>query len=200
MKINIPNVLLFSRLFFAIIIVNIALFPRTNSKIIVLFLMYTGIMADIFDGIIARRLNVSTEIFRLLDTVFDLLFYFSILFFITSINLKQISDNLLLICTIIILESSMYFISLARFRKLPSPHAFLSKFWGLYLIIEFTLLIIGVAGTHFKFALLAGIIVHVDRVLIYIFLRHWDHDIPSCYHAFQLRKGKAIKRNRIFNG
>jgi phosphatidylglycerophosphate synthase len=200
MKISIPNVLLFSRLFFAIIIVYITLFPCTNSKIIVLFLMYTGIIADIFDGIIARSLDVSTEIFRLLDTVFDLLFYFSILLFITSINPKEISENLLLICTIIILESSMYFISLARFRKLPSPHAVLSKFWGLYLIIEFTLLIIGVAGTHFKFALVAGIIVHVDRVLIYIFLRHWDHDIPSCYHAFQLRQGKAIKRYKIFNG
>jgi len=200
MKIKIPDVLLFSRLFFAIIIICITLFPYANAKTIVLFLMFTGIIADILDGIIARKLFVSTEIFRLLDTVFDLLFYVSILFFIASINPKEISDNLLLICIIIILEGSMYSISLARFRKLPSPHAILSKFWGLYMIIEFTLLIIGVAGTHFKIALVAGIIVHVDRVLIYMFLRHWDHDIPSCYHAFQLRKGEIIKRNKIFNG
>jgi cardiolipin synthase len=200
MKIRIPDVLLYSRLFISIIIVCIILFPCSNSKIIVLFLMYTGIIADIFDGIIARRLNLSTEIFRLLDTVFDLLFYFSILLFINSVNAKELSDNPLFICAILVLEGSMYIISLARFRKLPSPHAILSKFWGLYLIVEFTLLITGVGGNHFKLALAAGIIVHADRVLIYLFLKHWDHDIPSCYHAFLLSKGKPIKRNKIFNG
>jgi CDP-diacylglycerol--glycerol-3-phosphate 3-phosphatidyltransferase len=162
--------------------------------------MYTGIITDIFDGIIARKLNVSTEKFRLLDTIFDLIFYFSILFFISKINPFALSKNLLLIVIILILESLMYIISLTRFRKLPSPHAILSKFWGLYLIIEFSLLIIGVSGYHFTIALLVGTIVHIDRVLIYICLRQWDHDIPSCYHAIQLRQGKTISRKKIFNG
>jgi phosphatidylglycerophosphate synthase len=200
MRLNIPRILLYSRLLFAIIIVCVTFFPCSSPKIIVLFLMYFGILTDIFDGLIARRLNVSTENLRLLDTVFDLLFYVSILFFIVSINPRELSENLLLISIIIILEGSMYIISLVRFRKLPSPHAILSKFWGLYLIIEFTLLIIGVAGSHFTIALIVGIIVLFDRVLIYIFLRHWDHDIPSSYHALQLRRGKTIKRNKIFNG
>jgi len=162
--------------------------------------MYAGIISDLFDGIIARKLNVSTENFRVLDTVFDLLFYFSILLYILKINEKVLSENVKLISIIIILESLMYFISLARFRKLPSPHAILSKFWGIYMIIEFTLLIVGVTGNHFTVALVIGTIVHFDRVLIYIFIRQWDHDIPSCYHAFQLRQGKTIIRKKIFNG
>lgn len=200
MKIYIPKILLYSRLVFVLVISYLTLFRTTNSEWIVLTLMYAGIISDIFDGIIARKLNVSTENFRVLDTFFDLLFYFSILLYIFKINEKVLSENVVLISTIIILESLMYLISLARFRKRPSPHAILSKFWGIYLIIEFTLLIVGVTGVHFTFALVIGTIVHLDRVLIYTFIRQWDHDIPSCYHAFQLRQGKEIIRKKIFNG
>ncbi len=94
----------------------------------------------------------------------------------------------------------MYLVSLARFGKLPSPHAILSKFWGIYLVVEFSLLILGVNGSHFMFALYIGIFVHLDRVLIYILLREWDHDIPSSYHALLIRNGKSIHRNKLFNG
>lgn len=200
MKNYIPNILLYSRLVFVFIILALTFLDSPNSRLIVLLLMYIGIIGDIFDGIIARKLNISNEKFRLLDTVFDLFFYFSILFFIFTINRQTITNNKLLILIIITLEALMYLISMSRFGKLPSPHAILSKFWGLYLIIEFTLLIIGVTGNHFRIALILGIIVHIDRVLIYVLLRHWDHDIPSAYHAFLCRQGKPIKRKNIFNG
>jgi CDP-diacylglycerol--glycerol-3-phosphate 3-phosphatidyltransferase len=171
-----------------------------SKKSIVLILMYAGIISDIFDGIIARRLNISTKNFRQLDTIFDLIFYFSILFFIISINLQSILDTIVLIGFILTLEALMYIISLTRFRKLPSPHAILSKLWGIYIVVEFSLLIIGISGYHFKIALVFGLIAHIDRVLIYILLRHWDHDIPSSYHAYMLRQGKQILRNKLFNG
>lgn len=200
MKQQIPKILLYSRLLFFVAIIFIAIYQPSGAKVFVLILMFTGIVADIFDGIIARKLNISTKNFRLLDTVFDLLFYLSILFFILSVNKPEITDNLWLISIILSLESCMYLISLARFGKLPSPHAILSKFWGLYLVIEFTLLITGLQGNHFTMALCAGILVHTDRVLIYILIRQWDHDIPSAYHALKLRQGIPIKRNKLFNG
>ena len=162
--------------------------------------MYAGIIGDIFDGIIARKFNLSTDRFRLLDTIFDLLFYLSLLFFILSINYQAIIDNLQFILCILTLEGLMYLISWARFGKLPSPHAIMSKFWGLYIVIEFTLLIIGLQGNHFTIALYIGIIVHLDRLLIYILLKQWDHDIPSCYHALLLRQGRPMKRKKLFNG
>ncbi len=98
------------------------------------------------------------------------------------------------------LEAFMYATCLFRFNKLPSPHAILSKFWGIYLVIEFTLLILGIKGSHFTIALILGLIAHADRVLIYMFLKEWDHDIPSFYHAIQLRMGRPIQRKKIFNG
>ncbi len=171
-----------------------------NAKYFVLILMHTGVIADIFDGIIARKLNISTTSFRVLDTIFDLLFYLSILVYIASTNSHAISNNTLLIVIIISLEGLMYIVSFIRFKKAPSPHAILSKFWGLYIIIEFTLLIMGVAGNHFTIALCFGVIIHTERVLIYSILKQWDHDIPTVYHALQLKQGKQIVRRKIFNG
>lgn len=200
MKNKIPKLLLYSRLFFALLIITITLYPLINSKIIILIIMYLGILTDIFDGIIARKLNISTENFRVLDTVFDLLFYFSILFFIISINQNVFFDNKIVIIIILVLEFLMYIISLLRFGKLPSPHAILSKFWGLYIIIEFSLILCQVKGTHFFIALIIGVFVHLDRVLIYILLKNWEHDVPSSYHALMIRQGRNIKRIKLFNG
>ena len=200
MKLHIPKILLYSRLVFFFAIVVLTILKSANSPVIVLYLMYLGILADVFDGIIARKLNISTENFRLLDTIFDLLFYLSILIFILSINRQAITDNLQLILIILTLEGFMYFISLARFGKLPSPHDIMSKFWGIYIVIEFTLLILGVKGNHFTIALFFGLMVHTDRLLIYCLLRSWDHDIPTVYHALMLRKGMPITRNKMFNG
>ena len=107
------------------------------------------IFSDIFDGVIARRLGVSTNNLRLLDTLVDLLFYLSLFNYISIRNSSIVKENLILIVSILVLEGFMYAISLIRFRTLPSPHAILSKFWGVVLVIEFSLLLIGVDGNHF---------------------------------------------------
>jgi Phosphatidylglycerophosphate synthase len=200
MKNKIPKLLLYSRLFFALLIITITIYPLLNSKIIVLVIMYLGIVTDVFDGLIARELNISTENFRVLDTVFDLLFYFTIFFFIISVNHHVFLDNKIVISIILFLEFLMYTISMIRFGKLPSPHAILSKFWGLYIITEFSLILCQVKGNHFFISLIIGILVHLDRVLIYILIRNWEHDVLSSYHALRIRQGRNIKRIKLFNG
>lgn len=196
----IPKILLYSRLVFAFILLLLTVYQPNYVRFIVLLLLYLGVISDIFDGIIARKLNISTDNFRVLDTIFDMLFFFSILIFIYSVDQKSLYENRYLISIIFSLEMLMYLFSLIKFKILPSPHSILSKFWGLYMVIEFTLLIVGVKGNHFTIALIYGIVVHFDRFLIYLLLKKWDHDIPSSYHAFLLRQGKTITRNKIFNG
>jgi phosphatidylglycerophosphate synthase len=162
--------------------------------------MYAGIISDVFDGIIARKLNLSTQNLRLFDTGVDLFFYMALLVYINSLHPQIIPDNFAFVLIILSLEGVMYAISLLRFQKFPSPHAILSKFWGIYLVIEFTLLLLGISGIHFRIALLFGLVAHIDRVLIYALLPRWEHDIPSAYHALLLRQGKTIRRRKLFNG
>ena len=85
MKKQIPNILLYSRLLIAIIIFILVVLQFSHLNILVLVLMYIVILTDIFDGIIARKLNVSSKNFRVLDTIFDVIFLFSILSFILYI-------------------------------------------------------------------------------------------------------------------
>jgi|SRR5688572_6959235 len=172
----------------------------TRSTGLVIVLMYAGIISDILDGIIARKLETSGRVFRIMDTVVDLVFYLSIVFFISRTNWPALWENYLLVYVIFTLEFLMYTVSLIRFRQLPSPHALLSKLWGLVLVFEFTLLLLGVQGIHFQVALMFGVVVHVDRLLIYCLLRTWDHDIPSVYHAYLVSQGKHIRRWKLFNG
>ena len=200
MKVNIPKILLYSRLGFAIIIILFSFIGIPFKKNIILCLMYFGVLSDIFDGIIARKQNTSSKEFRITDTAIDLVFYLSLAYFIYSFNPSIITKNIKLIAGILSLESLMYLISLVRFRQFPSPHDIMSKFWAIYLLIEFTLLLLGLDGIHFTIALRVGLIVHAQRVLIYVILKHWEHDIPSLYHAFLLRKGIKIKRMKLFNG
>ena len=200
MKNQIPKILLYSRLVFALVILALLFLDYPWEKYLVLTLLYTGIIADIFDGIIARRLNISTEQLRLHDTIIDLFFYFSVLIFLFFKDQYFFYDNIFLVCFILLLEIVMYATSLLRFGKLPSPHAVLSKFWGLYLVIEFTLLLLGINGIHFSIALCFGLLAHADRALIYLLIPKWEHDIPSSRHAFLLRQGKTISRNKLFNG
>ena len=162
--------------------------------------MYYGILSDVFDGIIARKLKVSTDSFRIADTIIDLLFYLSILGFIWCNFPASIVDNLFFIAGIFGLELLMYLTCFFRFSKLPSPHAILSKFWGIYIVVEFTLILLNISGFHFRMALILGLIVHLDRLLIYILLPKWEHDIPSSYHSLLIRRGKPIKRRKLFNG
>ena len=200
MKKNIPQILLLSRLGFACTIVLLSFISISYEKTIVLCMLYLGIFSDIFDGIFARKQNTSSRQFRINDTIIDLVFYLSIAYFIYSFNPTIITDNLKFIIGILGLEALMYLISFVRFRQFPSPHDILSKFWAIYLLIEFTLLLIGFDGIHFTIALSIGLLIHAQRVLIYVILKHWEHDIPSVYHAFLLRKGIKIKRRKLFNG
>ena len=197
---HIPRLLLYSRLAFAIFILLITIAGAVQNNGLVICLLYIGLLSDIFDGIIARKLGISTQSFRVQDTIIDLLFYLSVFGYIIASNFEIIYSSLLLIYIVLSLELLMYVISLIRFRKLPSPHAILSKFWGIYIIIEFTLLLLNIEGDHFSIAMCLGVFVHLDRVLIYSILKTWEHDIPSCYHALLLRNGEEIKRNKIFNG
>jgi CDP-diacylglycerol--glycerol-3-phosphate 3-phosphatidyltransferase len=196
----IPNILLFSRPIFIGAIVFLAVTRPPHANLIVLSLITVCLVTDILDGIIARRLNISTTQFRVLDTIFDLAFYLCTLGYVFSINPVVLETNARLILSILTLEVLLYLTSLIRFGRLPSPHAFLSKVWGLYLAVEFYLLILQVEGNHFQLALCFGVIVHIDRLLIYLFLKSWDHDIPSSYHAWLLRNGKSITRHQLLNG
>jgi len=175
-------------------------YGKTYRKLIVL-LLFLGLLSDILDGIVARKTQTSSAKLRRLDSQTDLIFWLSAGFTAWFIWPEVISNNSTTIILLLSMEALCYIVSILRFKKETCTHAYLSKFWGITLLIAFTLLILdGSAGFWFTFCLIAGIVSHLDRILITLTLPSWQHDVPSFYHAWQIRKGNKIKKYSLFNG
>ncbi|MES2589618.1 MAG: CDP-alcohol phosphatidyltransferase family protein [Bacteroidota bacterium] len=195
-----PQTLILFRFLLAPIIGALAYFVGESSKMTILVLMYLGLISDILDGIIARKQNTATEKLRRLDSQTDMVFWLSIGFATWFLFPELINGNHISIKIILAMEVLVYLISFVKFKKETCTHAFLSKIWGITLLIAFTSLIgFNHAGIPFLLAIIMGIISHLDRILITLILPTWTHDIPSAYHAYLYRKGKVFKKNKYFN-
>ena len=81
-----------------------------------------------------------------------------------------------------------------KFGKIPAPHNLLSKMWGCLVLISLCeIVLFGSSNVFFDGMIFIGIISRIESLLIYSVLKSWDRDIPSLYHAYQLRLGKEIK-------
>lgn len=200
MKRYIPISLIIFRLILAPVILSLVYFLRQESRVTVIVLMYLGLLSDILDGIIARELNVSSEKLRRFDSQTDMLFWVSIGVSTWLLYPDLISAHRIPIILIFVMEGMCYLISIIKFGKETCTHAYLSKLFGIALLVAFTSLIgFNHAGISFFIAILFGLISHVDRILITLILPQWTHDIPSFYHAYLIRKGIEFKRNKLFN-
>jgi CDP-diacylglycerol--glycerol-3-phosphate 3-phosphatidyltransferase len=197
---SIPYILIAIRFLFAPIIFFLAYLNGENSRFVILALMFIGLLTDIFDGIIARKVGVSSEKLRRLDSQVDLLFWLSLGFAAYFLNPELIKSEWKNITLIFFMEVLCYLISIIKFKKETCTHAFLSKMWGLSLLIAFTYLIgFQQAGWAFYLAIILGIVSHIDVILIILILPKWQYDVPSCYHAWNIRGGKLRKKSTLFN-
>lgn len=197
---TIPYLLIATRFLFAPIIFALAYFNGEESQFVILSLMFIGLLTDIFDGIIARKVGVSSEKLRRLDSQVDLVFWLSLGFAVYFINPEVIKNQWQNIVLIFIMEALCYIISIIKFKKETCTHAWLSKLWGLSLLIAFTYLIgFQHAGWAFHLTIILGIISHIDVILIILILPKWQYDVPSCYHAWNIRKGELRKKSTLFN-
>ncbi|GGG61002.1 hypothetical protein GCM10007332_23560 [Epilithonimonas arachidiradicis] len=162
--------------------------------------MYFGLLTDIFDGIIARKVGVSSEKLRRLDSQTDLVFWLAIGFSTYWLNSEIIKDHWKSISLIFGMEALCYIISFWKFGKETCTHAWLSKFWGLSLLLAFTFLIgFSTANWAFYLCLILGLISHIDVILIILILPIWQFDVPSSYHAWKIRQGKSIRKSVLLN-
>jgi phosphatidylglycerophosphate synthase len=78
MKIYIPKTLIFLRLLIGFIMVILSSLFINHYTIIAIILLTVGLLTDIFDGIIARKLQVSTQLLRRLDSTVDQIFFIAV--------------------------------------------------------------------------------------------------------------------------
>ena len=197
---RLPLLLIAFRFLLAPAMLYLGYFYKITYRQLIVALLIVGLLSDIFDGIIARKQNISTATLRRLDSQTDMIFWLSAGFTAWFIWPDVIQDNQQVIYVLLGMEALCYLVSFLRFSKETCSHAYLSKFWGLTLLAAFIDLILnGHAGFPFFFCLIAGIISHLDRILITLILPKWQHDVPSAYHAWLIRNGKSFRRFSLFN-
>lgn len=199
MKNNIPAALIWFRLLAGLLIVWLA-FTDVDRGWIVL-LMTTGLLSDIFDGIIARRLNISTQTLRRLDSSVDQVFWLSIVVATYIITPGFYKENWVSIVILLSAEALCYVVCYLRFRKEVATHAIASKIWTLILFATLVDIVLNsTSNSWFQLCFYAGLLTRLEVLSILLLIREWTNDVPSVYHAILLRNGKPIKRNKMFNG
>lgn len=200
MKQKIPYLFILFRLLLVPVILGLGYYYGSGVSTLVTILMYLGLVSDIFDGIIARNLGIQTANMRRMDSQVDMVFWLSIGIYAYWIHPEIIMEQIWIVRGVLAMEVLCYITSIVKFKKESASHAFLSKMWGLCLLTAFTSIIgFGVGGWAFYLAVALGVVSHIDRLLITLFLPKWTHDVPSSYHALLIRKGIDFKRNKLLN-
>lgn len=198
---RIPILLIYSRLVIGLALLLLAIFNPLDSVPWITGLILIGFISDIMDGIVARKLGVSTISLRKLDSIIDRIFWLIVLITCFVLYPSFMLTKWEIIAFLILLELIVFSFSLIKFYKIPSPHNFLSKLWGVAILATLMEIILtGSSSWLFNLMILLGIVSRFDSLMIHILLRQWDHDIPSMYHAYLQRHGKSFKRNDLLNG
>jgi phosphatidylglycerophosphate synthase len=162
--------------------------------------LWAGLISDIFDGIIARRLGVGTNALRKWDAWVDIVFWLAAGVCIWILNGGLLHQHLWWIVVLFILEPLSDLINFFRWRKSGCAHNWLSKLWGVILLITFTALLLGHNPLIlFRICLVIGALSQLDRIIISSLLPGPECDIPSSYHAWLRKKGRTFKRYKLFN-
>jgi CDP-diacylglycerol---glycerol-3-phosphate 3-phosphatidyltransferase len=200
MKKKIPYILVWSRAALAMIVLLLALCKFSWAPFFIAWSIPIAVITDIFDGILARKFGISTERLRRLDSQIDLFYWISLL--IAMMLCIPQAKNVFWpwIGLSVLAEATLYSVSFIRFGKEPCTHALLSKLWCLFLAIALFDAFMTGKITWMPYALTFGYVAQLDVLMILLVLPSWQKDIPSCYHAYLIRKGIRIKRHRLLNG
>lgn len=197
---KIPHLLILFRLILAPVVLLLAYFWGNESRFVILLLLFLGLLSDIFDGIIARKQNISSVKLRRMDSQVDLIFWLAIGFSCYILQPEIFEKHKTGIIILFIMEILCYAVSFIKFGKETCTHAFLSKIWGLLLFSSFVA-ILGFqhSGLLLSITIIWGVISQLDVILIILILPKWQNDIPSCYHSYLIRKGIPFKKSKLLN-
>lgn len=198
---NIPIGLIYLRLILGFVIILISILNIENLKTYAVFLLTIGLLTDIFDGIIARKLNISTQKLRRLDSTIDQVFFVSVIASAYIQCPEFFKSNALLFYILIGTEALTYIVCYLKFKKEIATHSMGAKIWTLVLFSTLIQVILQCKSQAlFAVCFWLGILTRFEIIAIILALKNWTNDVPSFYHALKLRKGKSIKRNKLFNG
>ncbi|MBW4582411.1 MAG: CDP-alcohol phosphatidyltransferase family protein [Tildeniella nuda ZEHNDER 1965/U140] len=186
LRTNIPWLLVGLRFAIAPLLLLDALDGSTGVGFLIGYII--AVLSDIFDGIIARKLNVSTIALRQADSWADISLYLCIAVSTWLVYPTVIIAFQTPLLVAIASQLTLFATSLIKFGKFPSFHTYTAKAWGLSLLIA----VIGLFGFDNATALWGAIglclINSLEEIVMTLILPVWTHDVLSLIHALELRR------------
>lgn len=145
--------------------------------------------SDFFDGVIARKLKVSTDRLRSLDSWADTTFYVCVFIVAVALHYAVIVEYWIALTLLLVLEITRHVFDHVKFGRSASYHMWSAKLWGVCLYLAFVQLL-GWGETDYLFllAIVVGILTDIEGLLASKILSSWRADIPSIFHAYKIEK------------
>ncbi|MBD2741516.1 CDP-alcohol phosphatidyltransferase family protein [Coleofasciculus sp. FACHB-1120] len=141
-------------------------------------------LSDIFDGVIARRIGVSTASLRQADSLADVCLYLCIGISAWLVHPDVITEFSIPLSLIILMQLIWLVVNLAKYGKPASYHTYSAKTWGVTLFIA-TIALFGFnyAGFTLFMMIAVGCLHTLEEIAMTLILPTWTHDVLSIVHA-----------------
>ncbi len=147
-----------------------------------------GILSDIVDGIIARRLGTATQQLRRVDSLVDTSFVLCALAAAWIAHSTALRPLLLLLALMLAINVISYIPAFIKFGRAPAYHAYSAKASGLALFSAGAwLFATGEAGLWLDGAIVFTILSHLDRIAITLLLPEWRTDVAGIWELLPRR-------------
>jgi CDP-diacylglycerol--glycerol-3-phosphate 3-phosphatidyltransferase len=185
----IPYLLIALRVVAGLLILALALLAGPPARWTCAGLLAVGVLSDIFDGVIARRLGSVTERLRTFDSRADVVFWLCATAAVLILHPGLAATLWPPVLVLAMMEFTAHAVSFVRFRREASPHHLLSKLFGLALWALLTqLLITGIGGWVLPVAFAMGVASQLEALAIMLILPAWRCDVRGVGQALALRR------------
>jgi len=182
-----PAALIILRFFMGPLLLLNAIDGKADAWFIVGFVV--AFLSDIFDGVIARRLGVSTASLRRADSWADVCLYLCV-----GVSAFLVHPDVVIafrkpLSVVMGIQLIWWVVNLAKYGQPASYHTYSAKAWGVTLFVATIALFgFGYGGLTLFVAIAVGIIHTLEEIAMTLILPQWTHDVLSIVHALRLRQ------------
>jgi phosphatidylglycerophosphate synthase len=183
---QIPSILVGFRLAIAPLLALDAFDHQISSWFVAAYIL--AVLSDIFDGILARRLGVSTAQLRQADSWADISLYLCIALSTWWVYPQIVRDFQVPLIAAIAAQLLLFATSLIKFGKFPSFHTYTAKIWGVSLLTA-TVSLFGFGNAApLWLAIVLCWVNSLEEIVMTLILPKWQCDVLSLFHAVSLRR------------
>jgi cardiolipin synthase len=192
MKKVLPNLLSVVRLVLSVLMVVVA--GTAGSRRWFLILLGAALVTDAFDGFLARRWRVVSDLGRRLDSWGDYVMTAAAVAGLWLLWPVMVQKEWPWFVTAVVGAFAIVVYGLVRWRRVLGYHTWLAKGMVFVLPISVVVLLTGWSAAPFHVAVLLQVLCGAEEMVIAFLLPGFSGEMPSLWHALRRRREERAKR------